>query len=83
MTDYAQCPDCGNTELGKGKLSGYAVLVPIKKFFSTGSEIIVDVCTNCGTIIKMKVKQPEKFKDLKMPKIWLLGLTTNLRNHHY
>lgn len=26
MTDNAKCPDCGNTEIGKGKLSGYAVL---------------------------------------------------------
>ena len=62
MTDNAKCPDCGNTEIGRGKLSGYAVLEPINKIFSTGSDILVDVCTNCVTIIKMKVKQPEKFK---------------------
>ena len=62
MTDHAKCPDCGNTEIGKGILCEYAVLVPMNKFFSTGSEILVDVCTNCVTIIKMKVKQPEKFK---------------------
>jgi predicted RNA-binding Zn-ribbon protein involved in translation (DUF1610 family) len=62
MTTNTKCPDCGNTEIGKGKLSGYAVLRPMGKFFSTGSAIIADVCTNCGAIIKMTVEQPEKFK---------------------
>ncbi|MFA6809091.1 MAG: transcription initiation factor TFIIIB [Eubacteriales bacterium] len=62
MPDKAKCPNCGSTEIGKGKLSGYAVLTPVGKIFATGSAIIADVCTNCGTIIKMKVEHPEKFK---------------------
>ena len=61
MTDYAKCPECGNTEIGKGKLSGYAVLTPVGKLMSMGSAIIADVCTDCGTIIRMKVEKPEKF----------------------
>lgn len=61
MTGNTKCPDCGNTEIGKGKLSGYAALSPIGNKFSTGSAIIADVCINCGKIIKMKVEHPEKF----------------------
>ncbi|MDD2502517.1 MAG: transcription initiation factor TFIIIB [Desulfitobacteriaceae bacterium] len=63
MRDNARCPDCGHTEIGKGKLSGYATLTPKGKIFSMGSAIIADVCTNCGYIIKMRVERPEKFKD--------------------
>ncbi len=57
-----RCPDCGNNQMGKGKLSGYAALTPVGKIFSLGSTIIADVCTNCGTIVRMKVEKPEKFK---------------------
>lgn len=63
MVDRIKCPDCGNYEIGKGKLSGYAVLQPKGKFLSMGSAIIADVCTNCGLIIKMTVEKPEKFKN--------------------
>jgi len=63
VDNFDKCPDCGNAEIGKGKLSGYAVLTPLGKILSMGSPIIADVCTNCGTIIKMKVEKPEKFKD--------------------
>jgi predicted nucleic acid-binding Zn-ribbon protein len=57
-----KCPDCGSNEIGKGKFSGYASLNPVGKIFSAGSAVIVDVCTNCGTIICMKSEKPEKFK---------------------
>ncbi len=56
------CPNCGNNEIGKGKLEGHAALIPIGKIFTTGSTIIADVCIECGTIIKMTVEKPEKFK---------------------
>jgi len=57
-----RCPDCGNNKMGQGKISGYATLTPVGKFFSLGSAIIADVCTNCGTIVRMKAEKPEKFK---------------------
>ncbi|NLK00980.1 MAG: transcription initiation factor TFIIIB [Clostridia bacterium] len=56
-----KCPDCGSSKIGKGKLEGYATLRPLGKIFTTGSAIIVDVCTECGTIIKMRAEKPEKF----------------------
>ncbi|NLB51717.1 MAG: transcription initiation factor TFIIIB [Syntrophomonadaceae bacterium] len=57
-----RCTVCGSNKIGKGKLEGYAALIPMGKIFTTGSAVIVDVCTECGTIIRMKVEKPEKFK---------------------
>lgn len=62
MNEVDKCPKCGSTELGKGKFSGYAVLTPLHKLFSMGSDVIADVCTECGYVISLKVKNPEKFK---------------------
>lgn len=62
MVEKVKCPYCGNSEIGKGKLSGYAVLRPVGKIMSMGSPIIADVCTNCGLIMQMRVEHPEKFK---------------------
>lgn len=45
-----------------GKLQGDARMMPVNKIFTTGSEIIADICTNCGYILSLKVKYPEKFK---------------------
>lgn len=57
-----KCPVCGSTAIGKGKLSGYASMQPADKFFSMGSEIIAEICTECGHVISLKVQNPEKFK---------------------
>lgn len=57
-----KCPVCGSREIGKGKFDGYAALKPVGKVFSTGSSVIVNLCTDCGTILGMKVEKPEKFK---------------------
>lgn len=62
MAGKTKCPDCGSSEIGKGKLDGYAALRPAEKIMSMGSSIMADVCTNCGLIMQMKVKNPEKFK---------------------
>ncbi|MDP4093626.1 MAG: transcription initiation factor TFIIIB [Bacillota bacterium] len=60
-SDTTKCPKCGSSEIGQGKLSGYAALSVVGKMFS-GSAVIADVCSDCGYIIQMKVKDPEKFK---------------------
>lgn len=62
MEKNIQCPICGSMEIGQGKLSGYANIMPVNKIMSTGSQIIADICTDCGYILSMKVKNPEKFK---------------------
>ncbi|WP_270182097.1 transcription initiation factor TFIIIB [Alkalihalobacillus sp. CinArs1] len=57
------CPKCGGTDLGKGKHSGYAVMTPMRRKLSLGSEIEHLLCTDCGFIIESYVKNPEKFKN--------------------
>ncbi|UOQ45593.1 transcription initiation factor TFIIIB [Halobacillus salinarum] len=61
-TEVINCPKCGSRELGKGKHSGYAVMVPSEKALSLGSDIEYILCTDCGLIIESYVKKPEKFK---------------------
>ena len=64
MFDYGKvCPKCNSTELGEGVLSGYAAMMPKGKILTSGSAILATVCTKCGHIIEMKVKDPQKFKE--------------------
>lgn len=63
MAAKIKCPDCGSSEIGKGKLSGYAAIHPVGKVLSMGSTIIVDVCTECGLVIQMKAEKPHRFKN--------------------
>lgn len=66
MFDYGKvCPKCNSTELGEGTLMGYAALMPKGKIFAMGSPITATVCTRCGHIIEMKVKDPKKFINKK------------------
>lgn len=57
-----KCPLCGSKEIGQGK-QGQSRMIPMNKFWTTGSEIIADICTNCGHILSMKVRRPEIFKE--------------------
>ncbi|TMU87072.1 transcription initiation factor TFIIIB [Bacillus sp. BHET2] len=61
-TNVTTCPKCLGTDLGKGKHSGYAVMSPVNKKMSLGSDIEYILCTDCGYIIESYVTKPEKFK---------------------
>jgi len=61
MEQNKTCPECGCTEIGLGKLNGYASLMPVKKFTLTGSELLAEVCTKCGLILSFRAKKPNKF----------------------
>lgn len=55
------CPECGSKEIKQGKQTSYARMYPIDMLIlRNGSEIIADICSNCGYIISMRVKDPEK-----------------------
>ncbi|MDP4145312.1 MAG: transcription initiation factor TFIIIB [Bacillota bacterium] len=56
------CPICGCTEIGQGKLTGYSKMMPLHTIFSNGSDVIADICLECGHIISMRVTRPDKFK---------------------
>lgn len=55
------CPKCGSSEFGRGILTG-AYLTPENKLFSGGNKLILEVCTECGNVLNMKVNNPHKFK---------------------
>lgn len=57
------CPKCGCTEIAYGKQNGYAKMFPLKDILNfSGSNVIAEICTDCGYILEMRVKDPEKFK---------------------
>lgn len=62
MKTVQNCPECGCTTIGTGKLTGYASLMPAGKIFSAGSAILVEVCTECGLIVRLRAEKPDKFK---------------------
>ena len=55
-----KCPECGSTAIGKGVQQNYAAMIPVGGVW--GSELIADICTDCGLVIKVKVRKPSKFK---------------------
>ena len=58
--DIKECPMCGCKEIGQGTMSPVAQMMPLHGLWS--SDIMADICTNCGYIISMKVKEPKNFK---------------------
>ena len=61
--DKKVCPKCGSTEIGQGKQYGQGRMCPINSIFMVnGSEIMADICTNCGYILETRVINPDKFK---------------------
>lgn len=56
------CPNCGGQEWGIGKLEGHATLRPFDRIFSTGSSLLVELCTDCGYVSSIRVQDPKKFK---------------------
>jgi predicted RNA-binding Zn-ribbon protein involved in translation (DUF1610 family) len=61
MANIYKCPECGGTEIGKGKFYGSAAMIPTEKKISLGSTVFADVCTNCGLIIQLQAEKPDIF----------------------
>lgn len=58
-----KCPKCGSREIVKGKQGFQGKMYPLKSLTAIGgSEIISDICTDCGYILEMRVEKPAKFK---------------------
>jgi heterodisulfide reductase subunit B len=62
MSDKKECPICGCSHIGLGKHVAQGKMMPLNKILTSGSEVIADICTNCGHILSMRVVNPEKFK---------------------
>ena len=65
MANIDKCPECGMTEIGKGKFYGSAAIIPADKKISMGSTVFADICTNCGLIIQLQVEKPDIFRKKK------------------
>lgn len=57
-----KCPLCGCEEIGEGYFDGSGGLINITKLFPKVEKVLVNVCTECGYIIAMKVLRPKQFK---------------------
>ncbi|MCR8656884.1 hypothetical protein [Paenibacillus endoradicis] len=56
------CKACGSNTFTKGEITnGYAFVMPIDKFLSSGSPVIYTFCKTCGEVASIKIKKPEKF----------------------
>lgn len=63
MEENKECPKCNSREIGQGKQIHQGKMLPIDNItLIGGSNIISDICTNCGHILDMRVEKPEKFK---------------------
>ena len=63
MKKQTNCPKCGSDQIGQGKQFHQGKMVPVNNMsILGGSDIISDICTNCGHILEMKVEKPGKFK---------------------
>lgn len=55
------CPICGGKKFVECVQDNYAALYPSNKIFSFKSHPLYhEICTNCGTVLRSYVKNPEK-----------------------
>lgn len=59
-TSVKKCTDCGSTSFVQA--SDFINLRPLDKKLSIGSERVYTVCLDCGEVVSIKVKNPEKLK---------------------
>ncbi|WP_117170149.1 zinc ribbon domain-containing protein [Paraliobacillus sediminis] len=54
------CPECGSKEVEVGEFKGYGSLFKRKAIIKS-SEVDAYFCVNCGYVLTLKVRKPEKF----------------------
>ncbi|KLU57670.1 hypothetical protein MHI48_28525 [Paenibacillus sp. FSL H7-0942] len=57
-TSEKKCTDCGGTSFVQA--SDFINLRPLDKKMALGSERVFTVCLDCGEVVSIKVKNPEK-----------------------
>ncbi|WP_459500102.1 hypothetical protein [Bacillus sp. C1] len=55
------CSYCGSTNIGEGEFIGYAQIRKKETMF-TSSPVDAYICTDCGSVLVMKVRNYQKFK---------------------
>ncbi|WP_370512819.1 MULTISPECIES: hypothetical protein [Bacillus cereus group] len=59
--DVQTCSNCGSHNIGEGEFVGYAQIRKKETMF-TSSPVDAYICTDCGNILLLKVRNYEKFK---------------------
>ncbi|WP_128101910.1 MULTISPECIES: hypothetical protein [Paenibacillus] len=54
------CNDCGGTSFVEAM--DFINLRPVNQKMSLGSERVYTICLDCGEVVSIKVKNPEKLK---------------------
>ncbi|PLR85803.1 MULTISPECIES: hypothetical protein [Bacillus] len=54
------CPECGSTKTKTGDFKGYGALFK-KNTVITHSPVDAHFCVNCGFVLFLRVRNPEKF----------------------
>lgn len=55
------CSYCGSSNIGEGEFVGYAQIRKKETMF-TSSPVDAYICTDCGSILLLKVRNYQKFK---------------------
>lgn len=55
------CSNCGSQNIGEGEFVGYAQIRKKETMF-TSSPVDAYICTDCGNILLLKVRNYERFK---------------------
>ncbi|MDM5189286.1 hypothetical protein QUF99_18855 [Bacillus sp. DX4.1] len=55
------CSYCGSNHIGEGEFIGYAQIRKKETMF-TSSPVDAYVCTDCGSVLLLKVRNHQKFK---------------------
>jgi hypothetical protein len=45
LVEQKKCPECGSNHIGKGKFQYEAKVQPVGKTFTSGSDVLVDICS--------------------------------------
>ncbi|MGE6589839.1 hypothetical protein ACQKFU_09510 [Bacillus mycoides] len=59
--DVQTCSHCGSQNIGEGEFIGYAQIRKKETMF-TSSPVDAYICTDCGNILSLKVRNYGKFK---------------------
>ena len=58
-----KCVKCGQENLKNGKITGIAAVQSLSSRTGLGgSELLITFCGDCGNVIEMRVKEPNKIK---------------------
>lgn len=60
--NFKKCPYCNSEKIGYGFQTNHAKMIPLDRTISSkSSDILAEICCQCGHILSLKVENPEYF----------------------